>query len=123
MKKKTRCAAGLAVDILLAAVLIALYALTAHPNNGAAAAGAFDSPVYRGQAQGAAALQFTVDWDASALPDILDTLKESGVHATFAVSGEWANGNAELLRRMARHLQCCFNCSSSGGNLQPPICK
>lgn len=46
-------------------------------------------------------MQFAVSWNAAAIPDILDILKDKSVKATFAVSGEWAENNPALLMRMA----------------------
>ena len=42
-----------------------------------------------------------MSWNAAAIPDILDILKDKSVKATFAVSGEWAENNPALLMRMA----------------------
>ena len=58
------------------------------------------APQYRGSGE-RAALQFAVSWNAAAIPDILDILKDKSVKATFAVSGEWAENNPALLMRMA----------------------
>ena len=93
--------AGIIVDVFLVAVLAALYALTALPEARAAMATAYNAPAYRGQAEDALAIQFAVDWDASALGGILDALKEKDVRVTFAVSGEWADNNPGLVRRIA----------------------
>lgn len=89
--------AGQAVTNLLLILLIAgLYIATAQPQ-----AVSVMAPIYRGSSKDAVALQFAVSWSAAALPSILDTLKEQGVSATFAVSGQWARENPELARRMA----------------------
>jgi len=49
-----------------------------------------------------ASLMFNVDWGEEYLPQILDTLKERGVPATFFLTGTWAERNATLVARMAR---------------------
>lgn len=89
--------AGQAVtNILLILLIVGLYVGTAQPQTMRVMA-----PVYRGSAEDSVALQFTVSWSAAALPAILDTLKEQGTRATFALSGEWAAANPDLARRMA----------------------
>ena len=95
MRRKHRFTSGLFTNIFLAALIAALYYAT-HPGSAVPAA----APVHRGGGNGVA-LQFAVSWDAAALPDILDTLNKSGVRATFAVSGKWADDNPELLERIA----------------------
>lgn len=98
MKKTKRTASGLIVDMFLAGIMLALYVLTVLPGTGTALA---QPVVYSGQSADAAALQFTVDYSASSLSGILDTLRDAGVNVTFAVSKEWAQNNPELLKRMA----------------------
>ncbi|MDR0840965.1 MAG: polysaccharide deacetylase family protein [Christensenellaceae bacterium] len=89
--------AGHAVtNLLLLLIIAALYLATVEPQ-----AVRVNAPVYRGSSPNMAALQFTVDYPAAALPDILDTLQAAGAHATFAVSGAWAGEYPGLARRMA----------------------
>lgn len=93
-----RSKAGHAVTNLLLLLLIAgLYLGTTQPQTISVSA-----PVYRGQAEGKIALQFAVSWDAGALEDILDTLQAHNVQVTFALSGEWADRNPALTRRIAQ---------------------
>lgn len=93
-----RSKAGHAVTNLLLLLLIAgLYLGTTQPQTISVSA-----PVYRGQAEGKIALQFAVSWDAGALEDILDTLQAHNVQVTFALSGEWADCNPALTRRIAQ---------------------
>jgi peptidoglycan/xylan/chitin deacetylase (PgdA/CDA1 family) len=47
------------------------------------------------------ALTFDAGADAGPANAILDTLAHYGVHVTFFLTGEWAEGNPELVRRMA----------------------
>jgi peptidoglycan/xylan/chitin deacetylase (PgdA/CDA1 family) len=48
------------------------------------------------------ALSFDAAADAGFTAQILDTLKANGITATFGVSGQWAERNADLVRRIAR---------------------
>lgn len=49
----------------------------------------------------AVALLINVAWGTEHLPDMLVTLKKHGARATFLVTGQWAQKNADLLRTMA----------------------
>lgn len=98
---KRRKKAGWAINLALAAIIIALYAATAGQDAAAAMAG-IAGPHYRGRSADKLALEFAVSWNAAALADILDILKEKEVKATFVVSGEWARGNAAMLSRIAQ---------------------
>lgn len=95
--RRFRKAGQTVTNLLLVLLIVGLYIGTAQPQVMSVSA-----PVYRGNAKDAVALQFAVSWNAAALPGILDTLKEQGVRATFAVSGQWARQNPELARRMAQ---------------------
>ena len=55
-----------------------------------------------GRRRGEVALTFDDGPDAKWTPDILDTLRSRGVHATFFVIGQNAEVNAELFRRVYR---------------------
>lgn len=90
------CLGSIFTNIFLALLIIGLYHAT-QPGSEVVPAAA---PVYRGSGE-RIALQFTVSWNAAALSDIMDTLLEQDVHATFAVSGEWAEQNHDILKRMA----------------------
>jgi peptidoglycan/xylan/chitin deacetylase (PgdA/CDA1 family) len=50
---------------------------------------------------GVVALSFDAGADRGYAEDILDTLAESGVPATFGMTGRWAMANPELVQRMA----------------------
>ncbi|MGN0791634.1 MAG: polysaccharide deacetylase family protein [Christensenellales bacterium] len=95
MKKKS-CLGSIFTNIFLAVLIIGLYHAT-QPGSDVIPASA---PAYRGSGE-MAALQFTVSWNAAALSDIMDILKDADTAATFAVSGEWAEQNPDALRRMA----------------------
>ena len=95
MRRKLSFLSGLLTNIFLAALIIAMYHAT-QPGGVLPVS----APQYRGSGE-RAALQFAVSWNAAAIPDILDILKDKSVRATFAVSGEWAENNPALLMRMA----------------------
>ena len=95
MRRKLSFLSGLLTNIFLAALIIAMYHAT-QPGGVLPVS----APQYRGSGE-RAALQFAVSWNAAAIPDILDILKDKSVRATFAVSGEWAQNNPALLMRMA----------------------
>src|SRR5438128_4104980 len=50
---------------------------------------------------GVVALTFDAGADRGYAEDILDTLSESGIPATFGMTGRWAMANPELVQRMA----------------------
>lgn len=95
MRRKLSFLSGLLTNIFLAALIIAMYHAT-QPGGVLPVS----APQYRGSGE-RAALQFAVSWNAAAIPDILDILKDKSVKATFAVSGEWAENNPALLMRIA----------------------
>ncbi|HWS29151.1 MAG TPA: polysaccharide deacetylase family protein [Clostridia bacterium] len=99
-KHRTGKAFEFTVNALLVFLIVTLYLVTGNPEAQQAMALSYGTPVYRGQAEGKIAVEFAVSWNAQALTDILDTLKENDTCVTFAVSGEWAEGNPELLKRM-----------------------
>lgn len=97
MKKgKQKC---LLVNMMLAVIIIGLYFALISPYSVPVMANT-KLPIYKGSAKTCVALQCTVDWDAAAIPQILDTLKSNDTRITFMVSGEWARGNPDLLLRM-----------------------
>lgn len=87
------------INLVLAGIIAGLYLALIYPySTEAVAVSGF--PIYKGGNKQSVAFEFTVSWDAKALPQIMDLLSEKHVKATFAVSGEWAENNGELLRRM-----------------------
>lgn len=68
----------------------------------AVVAGMF-SPVYRGSPQGRrVALMFNVAWGNEVLPQLLATLRQERVKATFLVLGQWADRFPGFLREISR---------------------
>ncbi len=92
--------AGYMIDLLLALILCALYFVTSTADGYASVARMTSAAVYRGYASERASLQFAVSWNARNLEGILDVLRARGVRATFAVSGEWAQENPDVLLRI-----------------------
>lgn len=92
---------GLVINLFLAFIIVVLYTLTSGSDAVQTMAALYAGPVYRGSSQDALALEFAVSWDASAMGDILDTLEERGVRATFAVSGEYARLRPDIVERIA----------------------
>lgn len=90
---------GLLTNAMLAIIIIGLYFALISPYSIPVMANA-KLPVYKGGVKTCVALQCVVDWSASAVADILDTLKANDAHITFMVSGEWADENPDLLLRM-----------------------
>lgn len=59
-------------------------------------------PIYRGRTDtNAVALTFDAGADVGYTQLILDTLKRNGIHATFGMTGQWAQDNPDLVKRMA----------------------
>ncbi|MHB1125550.1 MAG: polysaccharide deacetylase family protein [Bacillota bacterium] len=60
-------------------------------------------PIYQGNIQNKSmALTFNVDWGEQFIPDILNTLADSQVKATFFITGRWAEKNPELAQNIAK---------------------
>lgn len=98
--KKLKKLGALSVDTAIIAIAAALYFCLMSPAAVMTAAGSRRSPVMRCASENEVSLLFSVSWDAAALGGILDVLKDEGVKATFAVSGEWAEDNSGMLKRM-----------------------
>jgi peptidoglycan-N-acetylglucosamine deacetylase len=49
------------------------------------------------------ALTFNISWGQEKVYDVLEVLKKENVHATFFVSGEWAERHPEILNTIAEH--------------------
>jgi peptidoglycan/xylan/chitin deacetylase (PgdA/CDA1 family) len=60
-------------------------------------------------AAGSVALTFDAGADRGYAEDILDTLQEAHVIASFGITGEWARANPDLVRRMAADGHLVFN--------------
>lgn len=100
---RERCVDGLmnAVNVFILLMIVLLYVVTGTGLGDDAVAALSFGTIYRGGGEGLVALECAVSWDAQALPDMLELLRERGVRITFFVSGEWASRNEALLLRMA----------------------
>lgn len=98
MNKSTK--GRLFADLAILAVAALVFAALASPKSVTTMAQSKSSPVYRGASRDSVSLQCAVTWEASAIVPMLDILKELGVNITFAVSGEWAEANPGLVKRM-----------------------
>lgn len=93
---------GLLLNLLLLLLVCALFAAT-DGSEGLEIKNAVtrvSAPVYHGSGNAVAPL-CTLSWNAAALPGILDVLRDSKAAISFAVSGEWARNNPEMLSRIA----------------------
>lgn len=91
---------GVNVFILLMIVLLYVVTGTSLGDDAIAALNPVRT-VYKGAEQGAVALECVVNWDAAAVSDMLDILKDYDANITFFVGGQWARENADLVMRMA----------------------
>jgi len=91
-----------AINILLSVLIVFLYCATSTPVAHSAMSMLYSSPVLRGYENGTIALECIVSWNAAALPDFLSVLKERNTKITFFVSGQWAQENGSLLKRMVQ---------------------
>lgn len=89
-----------AVNVLILLMIALIYVVTGTHVGDDAIAALSAGTVYRGRQNGAVALECAVTWNAEALTDMLDILKEKDARITFFVSGKWAKANAATLRRM-----------------------
>ena len=89
-----------AVNVLIIALIAAIYLCMQRPP--ATLAVMSSSVIYQGRSEDSVALQFIVQWDAQALPDIISTLNDKNVRATFFVSGKWAENNSDTLIQLIR---------------------
>ncbi|HLB26368.1 MAG TPA: polysaccharide deacetylase family protein [Dehalococcoidia bacterium] len=66
--------------------------------------------IRRGDASSkAVALSFDAASDAGFTAQILDTLEANGISASFSISGQWAERNPDLVRRIAREGHLLMN--------------
>lgn len=100
---RERCVDGLmnAVNIFILLMIVLLYVVTGTGIGDDAIAALSSGTIYRGNGNGMVALECAVSWDAGALSDMLDLLRERDVRITFFISGEWARRNESVLHRMA----------------------
>lgn len=90
----------IALNVIILSAIVIVYVLIMTPNANMAVAGT--SPIYRGTNESAIALECVVNWDAAAISEILDVLKDKNARITFFVTADWAIHNQELLTQMAR---------------------
>ncbi|MBO4562402.1 MAG: hypothetical protein J5772_02185 [Clostridia bacterium] len=86
------------VNAAVAALALAMVLLLASPYAVTNAQLSPSAPVYRTCDRGEVSLVIALSWDASALSGLLDSLDKAGVKASFAVTGELAKANPELVR-------------------------
>jgi probable sporulation protein (polysaccharide deacetylase family) len=61
------------------------------------------APIYQGNAkEKIIALTFNVVWGEEYIPQIMESLEENDVQATFFIGGQWAENFPELVREIAR---------------------
>lgn len=90
--RKTKITASVAVNIIIAAVLVAVCIASAGGAEVAASAG--NKAVYRGDtAKAEVTLMFNVYWGTEYIPQILKTLEAYNVKTTFFVGGSWVSKN------------------------------
>lgn len=89
-------------NALLLTLIGLLYFTTSYPGARIVMGGLYPGPVYRGSGADKVSLQCVVEWNAAALPAMLDTLAQQDVAVTFCVSGAWVQENQGLLQRMAQ---------------------
>lgn len=88
------------INILLAVIIILFYIMVVTPTANTAVSILYKTPIYRGHAKSVIAIECAVDWNAAAMPELLDVLKQKDVRVTFFVSGKWAVENNELVKRI-----------------------
>ena len=78
---RERCVDGLmnAVNVFILLMIVLLYVVTGTGLGDDAVAALSSGTIYRGGGEGLVALECAVSWDAQALPDMLELLRERGV--------------------------------------------
>lgn len=94
---RERCVDGLmnAVNIFILLMIVLLYVVTGTGIGDDAIAALSSGTIYRGNGNGMVALECAVSWDAGALSDMLDLLRERDVRITFLSA---ANGRGATSR-------------------------
>ncbi len=93
----------LATNVILAALLIAVFAISFFPQKGYPIFGRNENGAYYGgnEENGGISLMFNVYSDTESVKGILDKLMERGIKATFFLGGCWVDDNRETVERMA----------------------
>ena len=120
MNKSTK--GRLLADLAILAIAALVFAALASPKSVTTMAQFKSFPVYRGASRDSVSLQCAVTWEASAIAPMLDILRDQGVHITFAVSGEWADGSSGSSTAMWRDgKKGSFNSSQAMLRSQPGV--
>lgn len=98
--KRAKKLGAIGVDAAILAIAAAVYAALISPVSVMTLAQNRRSPVMICASDNEVSLQIAVSWDAAAMGGILDSLSDAGVSATFAVSGELAKNDPELIKRI-----------------------
>ena len=99
MKRNIRLT--VATNVFLAVLLLIVGAICFFPLGVSTAGKLSDRVYYEGNRESNyVSLMFNVYWGTEYIPEILDTLDEYGVKATFFIGGSWADDNAEMLREI-----------------------
>jgi len=89
--------------LILASAVLAISALTTDSRLMSVFAEKREIPIYSVDTEEKlAAITFDCAWGADDIPQILDTLKEADVKATFFMVGQWAEKNQEIVRMIAQ---------------------
>jgi polysaccharide deacetylase family sporulation protein PdaB len=91
--------------VALSAALLALFAVNMGKNNDALAVFSTrkEIPIYSVDVpEKAASITFDCAWGAGDIPDILNTLKEADIKATFFLVGQWAEKHPDTVRLIAQ---------------------
>jgi len=87
---------------LLAAVCLLISLPALHGDFAGVFAAGREIPIYSVETgEKLAAITFDCTWGADDIPQILDTLKEADIKATFFMVGQWAEKNPEMVKEMA----------------------
>ena len=87
---------------LLAAVCLLISLPALHGDFAGVFAAGREIPIYSVETgEKLAAITFDCAWGADDIPQILDTLKEADIKATFFMVGQWAEKNPEMVKEMA----------------------
>jgi len=88
--------------ILLAGICLLISLSAFHEDFAEVFASKREIPIYSVETEEKlAAITFDCAWGADDIPQILDTLKEADVRATFFLVGQWAEKNQEMVKAMA----------------------
>jgi polysaccharide deacetylase family sporulation protein PdaB len=112
--------------LLLAGICLLIFLSVSHMDFVEVLASKREIPIYSVETdEKLAAITFDCAWGADDIPQILDTLKEADVRATFFLVGHWAEKNQEMVKAMAmeghdvaNHSYSHFRMGSLGSEMQ-----